>query len=375
MSKTIYWGILGTGYVAQQFAQGLRFLPDAQLLAVGSRTITSAQQFAQRFSIPRVYKSYEELVKDKDVDVVYIATPQSRHKEDCILCLEAGKAILCEKPFTINAQEAREVITLARQKQLFCMEAMWMRFLPLIQKVKSLINSGAIGEIRMLTADFGYPTEFNPENRYFNPTLGGGALLDRGIYNLSLAFQLLGSPSQVTSQPSIGETGVDEQSAIVLGYSQGQLAILSASLRTYLSNEAIIMGTQGKIRIHEPFCRPHQLSITYFPELTSSATKPSSLKQRLVSQAKQIPFLQRLYLQVSPYLSPLIGQASQKIVQPFDGNGYNYEATEVMRCLRDGALESKIMPLDETLKIMETMDAIRNQWDFKYPQERIENKE
>jgi predicted dehydrogenase len=370
MSKTIRWGILGTGYAAKLFAQGLRFLPDAQLLAVGSRTLASAQEFSRQFGIPRAYESYEELVKDKDIDVVHIATPQSRHKDDCILSLEAGKAILCEKPFTINAQEAREVIALAREKQLFCMEAMWMRFIPLVQRVQTLINSGIIGEVRMLMADFGYPADINRDNR-FNPDLGGGALLDRGIYPLSLAFQLLGPPSDIVSQASMGNTGVDEQSAVLLHYPQGQLAILSATLRTHTPNEAMITGTQGLIRIHAPFYRPHKLSITQFPELPSSSGESSSpsLKKRLLSSVKQNPLLQRLYLRFDSYLLPLTRRQAKELVEPFDGNGYNYEAAEVMRCLRNGEWESKIMPLDETLSIMETMDSIRRQWNFKYPQE------
>ncbi|NES83967.1 MAG: Gfo/Idh/MocA family oxidoreductase [Moorea sp. SIO2B7] len=365
MSKIIRWGILGTGYVAREFAQGLRSLPDAQLLAIGSRTLTKAEEFARQLNVPRAYQSYEDLVKDDNIDVVYIATPASRHKDDCILCLEAGKAILCEKPFTLNAQEASEIIALARQKQLFCMEAMWMRFMPLIQKVQSLINSGVIGDIRILMADFGVPTEFNPDNRFFNPQLGGGALLDRGIYCLSLAFQLLGLPSQIVSQASIGETGVDEQSSIILNYPQGKQAILYATLRTYTSNEAVIMGTKGKIRIHEPFCRPNKISIINFPAIVTTTSSPSfSRKQKMVSYLKQNPLIQRLSIQLKSYISPLLGKSAKAIVQPFNGNGYNYEAAEVMRCLRDGELESKIMPLDQTLMIMEAMDTISTQWNL-----------
>lgn len=360
MSKSINWGFIGTGYAANKFAEGLRFLPDAQLLAVSSRTLSNAQEFARQFNIPHTYKSYEDLVKNQDIDVVYVATPHIRHKDDCILCLEAGKAVLCEKPFTLNASQAREVITLADQKQLFCMEAMWTRFMPIIQKVQHLINSGVIGEIRILTADFGMPTEFNQNNRFFNPELGGGSLLDRGVYPLSLAFQLLGSPSSIVSQPSMGDTGVDEQSAIILGYPQGQLAILYASLRTRTTNEVIIIGTQGQIRIHAPIYSPSKLSITKFPGSTS-ATNSLTLKRRLLKSTKKIPLLRRLYFRFN--------NESINIKQPFQGNGYNYEAAEVMSCLRNGELESKIMPLEQTLSIMETMDAIRQQWKFKYPSE------
>jgi predicted dehydrogenase len=370
-SKIIRWGILGTGKIARDFSQGLRFLPEAQLLAVGSRNLATAQEFSRQLNVPRAYGSYEELVKDPDIDVIYIATPHTRHKQDCILCLEAGKAILCEKPFTINAQEASEVIELARQKQLFCMEAMWMRFMPLVQKVREIINIGEIGEVRMLTADFGYPSAYSPDNRFFNLKLGGGSLLDRGIYPLSLAFYLLGAPAQISSQLTIGKTGVDEQSAILLGYPQGQIAMLYATLRGESSNEATIIGTQGKIQIHAPFYRPAQISITKFPEITASVAQASNLsaKQKLVSAVKQNPLLQRLYLQFGNSLLSLIRKQSTNIMEPYQGNGYNYEAAEVMRCLRNGELESKIMSLDETLSIMETMDAIRRQWNLEYPED------
>ncbi|MBO3459824.1 Gfo/Idh/MocA family oxidoreductase [Aetokthonos hydrillicola Thurmond2011] len=365
-SKTVRWGILGTGLIARLFAEGLRSLPDAQLLAVGSRKLATAQECSRQLNIPRAYGSYEELVKDQDIDIVYVATPHFRHKEDCILCLQAGKAVLCEKPFTVNAQEAREVIAIAREKQLFCMEAMWMRFMPLIQRVKEMIHDGVVGEVRMLKADFGYPVEFNPENRFFNLKLGGGALLDRGIYPLSLAFQLLGTPSQIVSQASIGQTGVDEQGAILLSYPQNQLAILSTSLRSQTSNEAVIICTRGQIRIHAPFFKPHQLSISYFsePSSSSSASQSSGLKQKLPSFIQQNKLLKRSYLELKSFISR---KQAKNIVQLYDGNGYNYEAAEVMRCIRNGEIESKIMPLDETLKIMETMDTIRGQWNLKYP--------
>ena len=223
--KRIRWGILGTGWMARHFASGLQFLPEAKLLAVGSRSLGRAQEFARQFNLPFAHGDHAALANNSEVDVVYIATPNNKHKEDCFLCLNAGKAILCEKPFAINATESREIIALARQKGLFCMEAMWMRFMPLGQKVKELVEQGTIGDICMMSADFGYPVEFSPENRFFNPQLGGGALLDRGVYGLSLAFQLLGAPSGIASQASIGKSGVDEQMATILSYPQGALAL------------------------------------------------------------------------------------------------------------------------------------------------------
>jgi predicted dehydrogenase len=239
---------------------------------------------------------------------------------------------------------------------------MWMRFMPLIQKVQELIQSGAIGEVRMLTADFGYPTEFNPDNRLFNPKLGGGALLDRGVYPLSLAFNLLGEPTQVLGQASIGSTGVDEQSSILLEFVDCKLALLSASFCARASNAATIVGTLGKIQIHDPFYCPEKISLTKFQKLAAvSASKPpgssSSLKQRLKSLVYKVPRLEKVL--------SAIRDSSITFSQPVFGNGYSYEAAEVVDCLRRGDRESKVMPLDETLRMMETIDAVRQQWNLK----------
>ena len=365
MSGVIRWGILGTGGVARQFARGLRLLPAAQLLAVGSRQQATAREFAHQFNVPRAYNSYEDLVEDEDVDVVYIATPNSKHKGNCVLCLEAGKAVLCEKPFTINADEAQEVIALARRRQLFCMEAMWMRFIPLMAEVKSLIGGGIIGEVQTVAAQLGFATEVDPHNRLFSAELGGGALLDLGVYPLSLAFQLLGKPSDTAGHACIGDTGVDEQSAMILGYPQGQLAILGASLRGRMQNEAVITGERGMIRICAPFYRPHRLSITRYTPLISSP----GTKRRILSYARNNPLLQSWWLRLDRYLAPIVPRRSNTVVRPFKGNGYNYEAAEVMSCLRAGQCESSTMPLNDTLDIMETMDTLRSQWKLRYPQE------
>jgi predicted dehydrogenase len=359
MSNKIRWGIIGTGYVAKQFAEALHLIPNAQLLAITSRTGSKAQEFAHRYQVERVYTTSEDLVKDADIDVVYIATPPHRHEADSILCLESGKPILCEKPFTTTAKAASNIINLARQKQLFCMEAMWMRFIPLVQEVKQLIDRGYIGDIKMFSADFGVPTEFSSSSHLFNLELGGGALLDRGIYTLSLAVYLLGIPTKVLSQACIGQTGVDEQVAIILSYPQGKLATLGASLTTYTSNESLIVGTKGKIKLDEPFYRPEKVSITTkLPFFNPSLMSAPSSKQKLVSLVKSNPFLKRLYLN----FGDLISRSSVSKIQPLVGNGYQYEALEVIRCLQEGKLESKIMPLNETLKIMELVDEIRVQW-------------
>ena len=359
-SQFIRWGILGTGFIAGEFAQGLKSIPNAQLLGVSSRKPSQAQAFAQIFGIPRAYDSYEQLVNDSELDVVYVATPNHTHKDLCILALKAGKPVLCEKPFALNAQETQEIIQVARSQKLFCMEAMWMRFMPLIKSVKRKIESGEIGDLKMMSADFGYPFAYDPDSRFFKPEFGGGALLDRGVYGLSLAYYLLGEPSQIVAQGAIAPSGVDQQSAILLNYPQGELAILSQSLCTYSSNQAVIMGTKGKIVIHELFIKPEKISVSKFSQLSQSYPSPLiplNFKQRLVAAAKQNKLIKRGYMFISSLLV-----SDQTTVKLMTGNGYNYEALEVMNCLKNGQLESEVMPLNETLKIMEAVDRILSQW-------------
>jgi predicted dehydrogenase len=327
MADKIHWGIIGTGKIAKAFATGLTVLPEAELAAVGSRTAESAKEFADTFSVPHRHTSYESLANAPDVDVVYVATPNTLHKENSLLCLQAGKAVLCEKPFTINAAEAEIVIQLARRKKVFLMEAMWTRFIPLVGKVRQLLADRVIGDLQILVADLGFWADFDPLHRVFNPQLGGGALLDLGVYSISLASMIFGPPIRITSMAQLGETGVDEQAAVVLGYDQGQLALLYTSLRTDTPAEVILIGTRGRIRIQPPMFRPTKLTLS------------------------------------------LTGREDSIIEMPLEGNGYNYQAAEVMNCLKADKLESDIMPLDETLAIMKTMDQIRVQWGLTYPME------
>ncbi len=327
MADPIRWGILSTGKIAGKFAEGLSVLPDAELAAVGSRTADAAHAFADRFNISRRHASYEDLANDPEVDAIYVATPHSLHRENSLLCLDAGRAVLCEKPFAINRREAEEVVAAAREKGIFLMEAMWTRFLPIMGRVREWLADGAIGEARMVTADFGYRSDVNPEGRLFNPNLGGGALLDIGVYTVSFASMVFGgSPSQVSGLADIGETGVDEQAGVVLGYPRGQLAVLSCAVRTRTPHAAQIFGTDGSIRIHPPFWHATTATLT-------------------------------------------TGGSEETLKLPYKGNGYNCEAAEVMRCLREGKRESDTMPLDETLSVMETLDRIRAQWGLKYPME------
>jgi len=367
VGKKIRWGILGTGAAAWNLAQNFSQVKDAELLAVGSRSQDTARAFTDGFKVKRAYSSYAELLQDSDIDVVYVATPHHRHKDDCLQCLEAGKAVLCEKPFSLNAEQAEEVISVARKKKLFCMEAMWMRFIPLIREIKRRVDQGEIGDIQMLKADFGYPALFDPESRFFSLKKGGGSLMDRGIYTLSLAFYLIGQPEYVNSYAAIGKTGVDDQSAYLLGYENGAVADLASTLMTYATNEAVIMGSKGQIRIHDPFYCPNRMSIKSFPEVSAPAFSTLQNMPGLKQKLKQNPLVNRIYPRISQILRALNGGESVYI--SFAGNGYQYEIAEVTQCLQRGEVESQVMPLDETLAIMQTMDAMRDHWGLRYPPE------
>jgi predicted dehydrogenase len=325
--NTFRWGILGTGGIAAAFADGLRALDDAALVAVGSRSAAAADAFGERFGVPRRHASYAELASDPEVDAIYVATPHTFHKQNTLLCLEAGKPVLCEKPFAINAAEAAEMIAAARSRGLFLMEAMWTRFLPHIAALRELLAAGAIGEVRQLRADFSFRAEFDPRGRLFDPALGGGGLLDVGIYPISLAWMVLGAPSRIVSMAELGATGVDEQAAMIFGYPGGQLAVLTCGTRTSSPHEGLILGSEGMIRLHEGWWHASSLTL-------SRSGRPDEL-----------------------------------IEPPAVGNGYNNEAAEVMRCVREGRLESDVMPLDETLAIIRSLDEVRAQWGLRYPSE------
>ena len=324
----IRWGIVGTGKIATSFAEDLRHARGAELVAVASRSEESARAFAGRFQVPRWHASYEAMAEDPQVDVAYIATPNTQHYSNSALFIRAGKAVLCEKPFTLNAIEAQELIELARQRGLFLMEAMWTRFLPSIGVLRQLLEEGALGEVRMLAADFGKRFRFDPTSRLFAPELGGGALLDLGVYPVSLASLVFGPPERIHCMASMGETGVDEQEGILFGYAGGRQAVLYASMQVTTPDEATILGTRGYLRIHSPMHAPHR--ITVFAEDGKEHSHE----------------------------------------HPIRGNGLHYQVLEVMRCLREGARESEQMRLDESLGVMKTMDAVRAEWGLRYPSER-----
>ncbi len=297
------------------------------MTAVGSRSAGTAADFAQRFGARRHHASYAALANDPDVDIIYIATPHSGHYANARLCLEAGKGVLCEKPFTLNATQARELVLLARERRLFLMEAMWTRFLPALAETRRLIADGAIGELQFLMADFGFRKEFDPKHRLFDPERGGGALLDVGVYLASLASMLFGPPAQIASLAHIGPSGVDERAALLFGYEGGRFAQLTTAITADTPQDATIVGSAGSIRLQAPWWKAASLTL-------SRDSQPSSTLD-------------------APYL----------------GNGYTHEAMEAMRCLRAGEIESPLLPLDETVAVIETLDRIRADWGLRYPGE------
>ncbi len=248
--KRTRWGILGTGTIATKFALGLRAADNAELRAVGSRSEATAEAFAREHGAARAHASYEALARDPEVDAIYIATPHVLHRENTLSCIAGGKAVLCEKPFAMNASEGEEMVAAARSAGTFLCEAMWTRFLPATRRVRELINTGVIGEPRQLECDFGFRTELDPRGRLFDPALGGGALLDVGIYCVAYARMVFGgAPAEVHSSAHIGETGVDEQSAYLFRYDSGALARMSSATRTETAHRATIWGTEGSIEV------------------------------------------------------------------------------------------------------------------------------
>lgn len=369
LNQPVGWGILGTGYIAGMFAADLACVPGARLVAVGSRSKEKADAFGRTFGIPHRHGSYAELVQDPHVQVVYIATPASVHKENMLLCLNAGKAVLCEKPFTVNAREAEEVIGLARRKKVFLMEAMWTRFLPAMVKVRELLAAGVIGDVTSLTADLGAPVSDQQRGRLKDPQLGGGVVLHKGVYLVSLASMILGTPTEVKCLRHVGETGVDVEAGIILGYRAQRMAILHCSMQTHTAREAVIAGTKGTMRIHAPVNCPSRLSLTQHQGedrhgRDGNSPLRSGVKDLLIAYGKRNRMV-RWARERCWVLGELLlhGTRTQELFFPPIGHGLHCQVAEVIKCLRVGQLESDIMPLDETLSIMRTMDQIRAQKD------------
>jgi predicted dehydrogenase len=313
-SGAIRWGILGSGAIAKHFVQDLALLPEAQVLGVATRRRDTAAAFAGRHGIPRAFGSWDELAGDPDIDVVYVATPHAAHDEAARLCIEAGKAVLCEKPLTVDLATARDLVDLARRRGVFLMEAMWTWTNPTIRRIRHLVASEAIGEVTHLHADFGVGGTFPADHRLHAPGLGRGALLDLGVYPVALAHLFLGTPSAVTAWASLFPEGTDANTGLILGYESGAVATLHAGVAGETTQGAAITGRDGRIEIERVFGHPDTFTLTRWDG------------------------------------------SAQRTTLPIDGHGMLYEAQEVMRCLRAGRTESDLVPLDATLAVMGTLD-------------------
>ena len=320
-------GIIGAGWIAHKMAQALAPLKEAEVLAIASRSQEKAQEFADEYGISKAYGSYEELVSDADVDLVYIATPHSHHYQHTRLALEHNKPCLVEKAFTANAAEAKELLDMACERKLFITEAIWTRYMPLSHKVTELMKSGIIGEPRVLTATLCYMME-NKE-RIVRPDLCGGALLDLGVYVLNFARMYFGTDiARTVTNCHLGPTGMDMMESISLSYADGKMANLQAGCLTLNDRQGIISGVDGYIRVDNVNC-PELVEVYRNYELVERIERPADMV-----------------------------------------NGYEYQVLECKRCLEEGLLESPMMPHAETLSIMEQMDALRKEWGVKYPMDR-----
>jgi predicted dehydrogenase len=327
-NKRFNWGVVGPGRIAQTFANGLKVIEDAALYAVASTSLERATAFAKKYGGEKTYASYEALVNDPQVDAIYVATPHRFHFENVMLCLNAGKPVLCEKPLTVNAAETKKLIETSRAKNVFLMEAVWTRCLPIYQQIREWLDSGAIGEVKLLCSTFGFAAPKTPDDRWLNPELAGGTLLDMGIYPISVSQWVTGQePESFSVQAILGETGVDELTAVMLKYPNGVVSQFNSNFLVKNENAFFIYGTQGQIRIHPNFWG------------ASSAT--------LSTEGQELT-----------------------VTKPLAGGGFEFETQEAMRCIRAGLLESPSMTHAQTLANMELMDKIRAEIGLKYPFEK-----
>jgi predicted dehydrogenase len=329
--RPVRWGILATGKIATGFARNLALLPECEIAAVGARRLGSAEAFAAEHGTPgstKSYGDYRALVEDPDVDVVYVATPHALHKEHVELAFAAGKPVLVEKAITLTAADAADLVAQARAAGLFLMEAMWMRCNPLIRRLQQLLALGVLGEVRQVRADLGFRVDKPTTDRLLDPALGGGALLDMGVYPLTFAHLFLGEPSTVAAVGSLSEQGADLDLALSLGYGSGAVASLTSTMTAWSPRTASIATSTGRVDLPDGF--HHPTTATW----TGGDGTTHTLREEVI------------------------------------GTGLANEAQEVVRCLRNGETESPLVPLDDTVALMAQMDAIREQLGVVYPGER-----
>ena len=327
MDKTIRWGILGCGNIANKFAADLQMASGSTLHAVAAQDLGRAKNFAKKYTAEKAYKNYTDLVNDPDLDVVYVATTHNFHYEHTALCLDGNKAVLCEKPICVNDKEAKELVELSRKKNIFLMEAMWTRFLPHIAKVREILARGILGEIFTIHADFGRRLTENNNPRLWEPKLAGGALLDLGIYPVSFSHLVLGAPSSIVAQATFTDKGVDAQTSAVFTYENGAQSIISASSHTQTPCTAHISGFKGFLEIDQQFYCPTAMRIV------------------------------------------LHDGSKMEYPNTYKGHGLREQAIEFAHCVRSGKIESPLLPHNESISVMESMDEIRRQVGLRYPNE------
>ena len=319
MKKDIRWGIIGPGKIADKFAAALQYTEGSVVYAVAARDKERALAFATKYNAAVSYDNYEALAADTNVDIIYIATPHAFHCEHTLLCLRHQKAVLCEKPLSLNYQQSQQMVQVAQQQDVFLMEGMWTRFMPAINKVKELVDNGEIGSIQHIAADFGFNAPYDPQSRLYNLGLGGGSLLDVGIYPVFLVTFLLGQPTGIQSTSKLAPSGADLYCNVLLQYAGGQTANIFSAINLQTAITATITGTKGRIHIHSPWFKAHQLTI----ELNNG-------------EARTLSF-------------------------PLELNGFEYEIREVTDCMNKGFRECPAMPLDFSLDMSRIMDTIKEQ--------------
>lgn len=321
---------MGTGNIAKKFANDLQLVAGAKLVAIGSRSKASADKFALELKVPNSFASYDLLAKSKEVDAIYIATPHTLHFENTLLCLNNGKAVLCEKPFAMTTKQLTQMIALAKEKNIFLMEGMWMKTLPVFRKCVEMVRGGTLGDLKSAMVNFGFAPLSTAPDRLTNKELGGGSLMDIGVYNAAFVLAMLGKPMAITAVMTPAERGADAQCAATFVYDNGALAQLFSSFVTHLPTEAFIAGTLGSIKLSALFYRP-----TAVIEHTDFAT----------------------------------GNISHISFELKQGNGYQYEAAHVGHCLREGKTESEIVSFADSLLLMEVLDAIREKAGIHYQED------
>jgi predicted dehydrogenase len=350
------WGIIGSGFAARKFVLGLRQSQEGAPALIYSRTSSHAENFARDFNIPNVAATLEEAVRS-GVDAFYIATPPTSHKAQALACIGAGKPVLIEKPFAAALADAEAIVAAARQARVFCMEGMWTLHLPILAQVRQALASGAIGAPRSLSASFGIPNLPDASDNQFNPDLGGGALLHRGVYPISLALALLGPGRIAGAAATLNENAIDEDCAALLQHDGGAISTLRASLRAPLSNDLTIEGTHGVLHVEAPIFRPFRFTVK-----SATPARRGGGGGRASEALRDSSWAQALQQRARPLTAAWSGLAAKRRFVPYSGNGYHYQADEVARCIRAGLAESATSPLSGSLETAALIEQARRIW-------------